>query len=120
MAERVDLGSVRAVMVFAANPAESAAWWGRIADAPVHTEGGFHWLDIAGVDLGFHPEDLTKNPHGASTVAYWTTADLDAAIAAIVSAGGRLHRGPLAVEHGRRIAQVMDPFGAVMGLEQSA
>lgn len=114
----VDLGRVSALMVFATDPAQSSQWWSEVTGAPLREEDGFHWLDINGIEFGFHPADPAKNPLGASTVAYWTTPDLGAAIAGIVAAGGQMHRGPLDVEPGRRIAQVVDPFGAVVGLEQ--
>jgi len=118
MGMTLDVGPIGAVMIFSSDPAQSATWWSGLIGAPVHAEDGFHWLDVNGVEFGFHPADPVKNPQGASTVAYWTTRDLDEAMAVVVEAGGTRHRGPLSVEPGRRIAQVADPFGAVIGLEQ--
>jgi predicted enzyme related to lactoylglutathione lyase len=118
MGMTLDVGPIGAVMIFSCDPARSANWWSGLIGAPVHADGGFHWLDVNGVEFGFHPADPVKNPVGASTVPYWITRDLGQAIAALVEAGGTLHRGPLSVEPGRRIAQVVDPFGAVIGLEQ--
>lgn len=113
------LGRVRAIMIFSADPAGSCAWWGRLLGLPVQTsDGGFAWLDLpTGVEIGFHPAEPDENPAGASTVPYWSVPDLDDAVRVVVAAGGRHLRGPLSVAPGRRIAQVVDPFGAVVGLD---
>ena len=107
-------------MVFTESPADSCNWWGDLLGATVRTASGFFWLDLPGdVELGFHPADEAKNPLGGSTVPYWRVDDLEAALTAVLKAGGRRHRGPLDLEDGRRIAQVVDPFGAVVGFDQS-
>lgn len=107
-------------MIFTASPRESSAWWGSVLDLPVQSADGFYWLDLPGqVELGFHPADEAKNPLGMSTVPYWRTADLDAAMATFAAAGAIRHRGPLTIDDGRRIAQMVDPFGAVFGLDQT-
>lgn len=118
--ERLQLTGVRAVMVFCDDPGGSCAWWARVLDVRPRGSVAFAWIDLpGGVELGFHPADPEKNPSGASTVPYWSVPDLDAALRVLVSAGAHRLRGPLEVEPGRRIAQVRDPHGAVIGLDES-
>ncbi|MEJ5946370.1 VOC family protein [Pseudokineococcus basanitobsidens] len=120
-AEPLRLSGVRAVMVFCDDPVASCAWWAGLVHLTPRREGAFAWVDLpGGVELGFHLADADKNPSGASTVPYWSVHDLDVALTTLTSAGARLLRGPLEVEPGRRIAQVRDPYGAVMGIDDTA
>lgn len=118
MGPHVRLERISAVMVFADDPEGSARWWAELTGLAVHSDSGFWWLVVGDTEFGFHPADSSKNPTGASTVPYWLTADLDGVVAAVRQHGGQLLRGPLVVEPGRRIAQVVDPFGAVVGIEE--
>jgi len=116
--EPLELLGVRAVMVFSDDPAGSCRWWANLLGLEMHTEDGFCWVDTpAGIELGFHPSDDGRNPFGSSTVPYWRVPDLDAALARLEAAGARRHRGPIRVDPTRRIAQVTDPFGVVMGID---
>ncbi|MFJ2955587.1 VOC family protein [Streptomyces sp. NPDC087270] len=113
---------VRTVMVFAEDPEASARWWGEVLDAPVKLDiadsgAVYAWVEVAGVELGFHPADDERNPRGGSPVVYWQVTDVGETRARLLEAGCTHHRGPLVVEPGRRIAQVVDPFGTVVGLD---
>ncbi|MEO3972479.1 VOC family protein [Streptomyces sp. CAU 1734] len=114
---------IRAVMVFAEDPETSARWWAEVLSAELHLDRDgtavYAWLDAGGVEFGFHPVDETRNPRGGSPVPYWSVADLDAARERLLAAGCAHHRGPLDIGDGsgRRIAQVVDPFGTVIGLD---
>jgi hypothetical protein len=48
---------VRSVMVFAADPVASARWWAGQLDVEVHVDSLFAWIEVCGVELGFHPAD---------------------------------------------------------------
>jgi predicted enzyme related to lactoylglutathione lyase len=114
-------GAVRAVMIFSPSPAEAARWWGEVLELEVHLdvdgESVFAWLDVGAVELGFHQADESLNPRGASTVPYWSVGDLDRVRERLLAAGCTHHRGPLQVSPGRRICQLVDPFGSVVGLD---
>ncbi|QMU71441.1 VOC family protein [Streptacidiphilus sp. P02-A3a] len=114
--------NVVAVMAFADSPDEAAAWYGNLLGVPVHrevSESGavFAWVEHAGVEIGFHPADDERNPRGGSPVVYWRVADVDKALAWLLEAGCTHHRGPLRVSPQRQIAQVIDPFGVVLGVD---
>jgi predicted enzyme related to lactoylglutathione lyase len=109
-------------MVFADDPEVSARWWGETLGAPVKldvagTGAVYAWIEVAGVELGFHPADDDRNPRGGSPVVYWQVDDVDQVRERLLAAGCAHHRGPLVIEPGRRIAQVRDPFGTVFGLD---
>jgi hypothetical protein len=111
------LGSVRCVMAFVADPERAATWWAaQLGCSPQHDQG-FWWVDVDGTELGFHPADDAKNPHGASTVAYWSVDHLDTARSSFIAAGCIPVRGPLDVTADRRICQLTDPFGVVFGID---
>jgi len=119
MTDHLGLGPVQAMMFFCADPRATAHWWADLLHTPVYEQDGFCWIElIDGTEIGFHPEDVLNNPPGSSTVAYLLCTDLDITIEAIRAAGGSLHRGPLVIDSTRRIAQVQDPFGTVVGLDE--
>jgi predicted enzyme related to lactoylglutathione lyase len=83
----------------------------------VSHEDDFVWFDIDDIEFGFHPSDAEKNSVGGSPVVYLRVDDHAAAIARAESKGARVHRGPLALNAARSIAQLIDPFGNVFGLD---
>ena len=111
---------VRSVMIFAQEPEVVAKWWAELLEYPidrVSLEEGFVWFDVGDTEFGFHSADAGKNPVGGSPVVYLRVDDHAAAIARAESKGARLHRGPLAIGAARSIAQLIDPFGNVFGLD---
>ncbi|MEV0476028.1 VOC family protein [Streptomyces prunicolor] len=114
---------IRTIMFFAEDPEKSAGWWGGVLQAEVHVDvdgdAVYAWLDIAGVEFGFHPLDEKRNRRGASPVPYWAVDDVDAVRRQLLDAGCTHHRGPLDVGDGtgRTIAQLVDPFGNVFGID---
>lgn len=114
----MQLLGVRAVMAFVTAPLEAATWWSSLTQAPVHQASEFAWIELpGGTELGFHPADDEFNPLNGNPVVYWAVSDLDAARAALLTAGAVHHRGPLQIAHGRRICQLKDPFGLIVGLD---
>ncbi|MFJ7197497.1 MULTISPECIES: VOC family protein [unclassified Streptomyces] len=113
---------VRTVMVFAQDPEASARWYGELLGVSVRVDAGdpgavYAWVETGGVELGFHPADDARNPRGGSPVVYWSVADVVEVRERLLAAGFAHHRGPLTVGPGRRIAQLRDPFGTIIGIE---
>lgn len=107
-------------MFFAQDPVGCCRWWAEhvAGSAAVRVEhGGFSWFEHDGVEIAFHPADEDRNPVGASPVVYLATADVEKTRRELIAAGCRPHRGPLALGEGRRICQLVDPFGNVFGLD---
>ena len=112
------------IVVFVEKPSAAARFWAEALDAPKRLEDGGALLDLAFVELFFHPADgeqtlwgEEKNPRGGSTVVYLAVDDLGAARERLLAAGCEPWRGPIEIEDGRRICQVRDPFGTVWGLD---
>ncbi|MCX4637145.1 glyoxalase [Streptomyces platensis] len=105
------------------DPEKSARWWSHVLDTPVHRDVAgtnvYTWLDVAGIELGFHMLDEQRNKRGGSPVPYWSVKHLDTAREKLLNAGCTHHRGPLDVGDGtgRRIAQLVDPFGNIIGID---
>jgi predicted enzyme related to lactoylglutathione lyase len=107
-------------MIFAEEPKVVGSWWADLLECPddrVSFEGGFVWFDVGDIEFGFHPSDAEKNSVGGSPVVYLRVEDHSAAVARAESKGARLHRGPLAIDASRSIAQLIDPFGNIFGLD---
>jgi predicted enzyme related to lactoylglutathione lyase len=112
------------VVLFVDDPPATAAFWGEALEAPFRLVDGGALVDLDFAELFFHPADdetassgEVKNPRGASTVVYFAVDDFDAARDRLLAAGCQPWRGPLAIEEGRRICQLRDPFGTVWGLD---
>lgn len=107
-------------MVFVGDPEATARWWAAVFDAEVQRDidgqNVYAWLDLDGIELGFHPAS-SRNPVGGSTVPYWAVEDLAAERQRLLDAGCSPHRGPLDVAAGRRVCQLVDPFGFIFGLD---
>ncbi|MEU8782038.1 VOC family protein [Streptomyces sp. NPDC048637] len=114
---------IRTIMIFAEDPDEAAGWWSHLLDTPVHREvAGTHvyaWLDVGGVEFGFHMLDEQRNKRGGSPVPYWSVDDIESALTKLLAEGCTQHRGPLDIGDGtgRQIAQVVDPFGNIIGID---
>jgi predicted enzyme related to lactoylglutathione lyase len=107
-------------MIFAEDPRVVASWWADPLECPndrVSFEDGFVWFDVGNIEFGFHPTDAEKNSIGGSPVVYLRVEEHSTAVARAESKGARLHRGPLVIDARRSIAQLIDPFGNVFGLD---
>jgi len=107
-------------MFFAEEPSVVAHWWADLLECPigrVSMKDEFSWFDVGDTEFAFHPSDARNNPVGGSPVVYLRVEDHAAAVARAESKGARLHRGPLAIGASRVIAQLVDPFGNVFGLD---
>ena len=111
---------VRSVVIFAREPKVVAQWWADflgLRDDDVSVEENFAYFDVGGIEFGFHPADERRNPIGGSPVVYLRVDDHASSLARAESKGARVHRGPLRIGPSRTIAQLVDPFGTVFGLD---
>jgi predicted enzyme related to lactoylglutathione lyase len=116
-------GEIRAVMFFCAEPKEVALWWAQLLDAKSdhvnEEESGFFWFNAGGTEYGFHPADAERNPLGGTPVVYLATSSFEATLQRAIAKGALAHRGPLEVSSERSIAQLVDPFGNIFGVDGS-
>lgn len=110
--------SAHSVMMYVPDVAEAARWYSRLLSMnPVYVLPDFPVFTIDNVELCFHVADSKGAPALGGSVVYWRVDDFKRASSRVVSLGGVLHRGPLAIENGATsIAQFRDPFGSLFGL----
>ena len=115
------------MMIFAEDPLVAGSWWADLLECPhdrVSVDGGFVRFDVGDIEFGIHPLDAATNPVAGSPVIHLRVDDrrvqavrATTAVARAVSKSARLHRGPLAFDDSRSIAQMVDPFGNVVGFD---
>jgi predicted enzyme related to lactoylglutathione lyase len=80
------------------------------------TEFNFEFLDIGGIQLEIVPSDEKVAAGACGSVVYWAVPDLEIALLHMQSIGAKLYRGPLKIEAGQYMCQVLDPWGNCIGL----
>ncbi|MFD4480411.1 hypothetical protein ACFWPU_30450 [Streptomyces sp. NPDC058471] len=64
------LGRVRAAMCFTPSPEAAGAWWSEALGAELHREvegdSVYTWVDVDGMEFGFHMLDEQRNPQDGS------------------------------------------------------
>ena len=76
----------------------------------------FEYLEVDGVMLELVPADEKVRSGASGAVVYWKVPDFDQALAHFQSIGATLYRGPIEIENGKRMFQVLDPWGNCIGL----
>ncbi len=93
--------------------AASKAWYTQVLGvAPYFDEPFFVGFNVAGYELALNPN---ADP-GVGVVTYWGVADIDAGLAALIAAGAALHEDVQDVGEGIRVATVLEPGGAILGI----
>jgi catechol 2,3-dioxygenase-like lactoylglutathione lyase family enzyme len=104
---------LRTVIYPAPDLAASKAWYAALLGVePYFDEPFYVGFDVGGYELGLHPEtDVAET--------YWGVEDIEAAHAALLAAGAT-ERSPVSdVGEGIRVATVLEPSGAVLGIIQN-
>lgn len=79
---------------------------------------GFVSFRIGGLSFDLCRADEKSPCSRGGSVGYFLVDDLEGVIAQANNLGGSIYRGPLKVDETQRtIAQILDPFGNVIGLE---
>ncbi len=93
--------------------AASRAWFSALLGAdPYFDEPFYVGFDVAGYELALDPAgDVATGP-----VTYWGVPDVDTALARLLAIGATAHRDVHDVGGGIRVATVVEPGGAVLGI----
>lgn len=73
-------------------------------------------LDINGFGLEIVCEDSKVGSGKTGSVLYWSVPDLLDALVSFQAIGATLYRGPITIESGIGMCQLVDPFGNLIGL----
>ncbi|RQP26886.1 glyoxalase/bleomycin resistance/dioxygenase family protein [Albitalea terrae] len=107
-------------MVHVADPDAALAWYRQAFPSAVLKHVAephrFRCLDVDGVQLELVPADEKVGAGARGSVVYWRVTAFDEALARIVALGARAYRGPMDIEDGMRMGQVLDPWGNCIGL----
>ena len=112
-----------AVMIHAADWRAATDWYAQAfpqAHRVRHEPDDFGHLQLGELALEIVPSDAKVGQGPAGSVVYWRVADLSGELQRLEALGGRLYRGPMAIEGGEWICQVQDPWGNCIGLRQPA
>lgn len=75
-------------------------------------------FNVGGFELGLHPAESTNSGQGNS-VAYWGVPDAATELARLISLGASPRTELQDVGEGIKVADVLDPFGNVLGIIQN-
>lgn len=92
--------------------------WQKTEAIPTQDQGTYQMFGVHGRTLGGFTTKPADMP-GPSVWLYYITVDaLDAALKRVKTGGGRVLNGPMDVPGGDRVAQCLDPDGAVFALHE--
>ncbi|GHF94339.1 hypothetical protein GCM10017783_02940 [Deinococcus piscis] len=110
-------GRVVSVLIHVSDPVAALDWYARaFPQAQWREVDGFPLLDVGGISLELVPADAKVGSGAAGTVVYWSAPDFAGELARLQALGATLYRGPMAIENGEQMCQVMDPWGNLLGL----
>jgi len=100
---------------------EAVGWYTELLGAaPTEVRTQLAMFDVGQARLTIHVADEFNRAAGVHrSVAYWDVDDVDDLVAGCVRLGGVAHRGPKTIFSGERLAQVLDPFGNLLGFRQA-
>ncbi|MCM2279064.1 MAG: glyoxalase [Oligoflexia bacterium] len=109
--------AIHTVMFHVEDTASACAWYSQLLEVtPVYLLPDFPVLRIGYVEICFHKADAKVASGKAGSVVYWHVSQFNPALERAKSFGGKLHRGPLEIEDGNTICQILDPFGNLFGI----
>ncbi|HEY2384911.1 MAG TPA: VOC family protein [Terriglobia bacterium] len=93
--------------------------WKVAQDMDMGATGNYRVFEVGGKQLGGMMTIPKATPMPPMWIFYVETPDIDAAISRATKKNAKVTNGPMEVPGGGRIAQMMDPQGAVFALHQS-
>jgi predicted enzyme related to lactoylglutathione lyase len=111
---------LRSLIFHAADLTAAKEWYAKaLGVQPYFDEPFYVGFNVAGYELGLDPDPSSATGTGASGVAYWGVADIEAELKRLVELGATDRLGIQDVGGDIRMATVLDPFGNVFGLIQN-
>ena len=108
------------ILIYVDHPEEGLIWYQKAfpeANKRLISELDFVYLDYMGVMLEIVPADNKVSSGAAGSVVYWQTDNFQKRLDYLLEIGATLYRGPMDVERGLRMCQVMDLWGNCIGLK---
>jgi predicted enzyme related to lactoylglutathione lyase len=93
------------------------AWYSKVfATTPYFDEPFYVGFNIAGYELGLHPNEAASTAGPGGSVAYWRVGEIQEAVDHFVKTGATIVATIQDVGEGIKVATVADPFGNLIGL----
>lgn len=92
-------------------------WYSRAFQSkPYFDEVFYVGFNIAGYELGLHPEDKPMQEKAESVMTYWGVENIEKEYQRLLSLGATVHQAPQNVGGEIVVAEVKDPWGNILGL----
>jgi predicted enzyme related to lactoylglutathione lyase len=89
-------------------------WYAKVfGTAPYFDQPYYAGFAVGGFELGLVPDGT---PGASGATAYWAVDDIEADVKRIVALGADVREAVKDVGEGIRVAELLDPFGNVIGL----
>jgi predicted enzyme related to lactoylglutathione lyase len=110
---------IAAVMIHVSDVGQALAWYQQAFPMAVREtikSHSFQFLSCGGIRIEVVQADQKVQSGAAGSVVYWSVANFQSVLDHFLSIGATLYRGPLAIENGQSMCQVLDPWGNCIGL----
>jgi len=114
----VESSRLDGVMYIVTDPNAARQWYGHLFQTEIRFMEAFQfeYLLVGGCVMEFLEADHKNQPGTSGQVAYWLVPDFEAFLERACSLGASVYRGPINIEDGRQMAQLLDPFGNIIGV----
>jgi predicted enzyme related to lactoylglutathione lyase len=97
--------------------AVAKAWYSSVFQTePYFDEPFYVGFNIAGYELGLHPEQNPTAEKSESVLTYWGVSDIETEYNRMIELGATAHEKPTNVGGEIVVASVRDPWGNIIGL----
>ena len=106
------------IMFIVDEPSVALGWYAKLFAVEKKTlpEFAFEYLDIGGFVVEFLQSDERSQPGIRGQVGYWSVPQFDRFVGRALQMGASIYRGPIDIDQGRKMAQLCDPFGNLLGV----
>jgi predicted enzyme related to lactoylglutathione lyase len=110
---------IAAILIHVSDWREATDWYERAFPDAVRAKpdpADYGFLRLSGVTIELVEADDQVRSGASGSVVYWSVQDFNVALKHFQDIGAKLYRGPLVIEDGKRMCQVLDPWGNCIGL----
>ena len=108
---------LRTVAYYVSDVTKAKAWYAEVFKTqPYFDEPFYVGFDVAGYELGLHPQSEIPAEKPESSVVYWGVEDIKAEYSRLLKLGATEHEKPQNVGGEIVVASVRDPWGNIIGI----
>ncbi len=108
---------LRTAVYHVSNLESAKDWYSKAFQSkPYFDEVFYVGFNIAGFELGLHPEENSGKEKVESVMTYWGVENIEEEYARLLTLGATIHQAPQNVGGEIKVAEVKDPWGNILGL----